>query len=128
MLSTNLSLKDKTITGIKWSFVDSFANQGMQFVIGIILARLLTPKEFGLIGIITIVIAISQTFVDSGFSQALIRKNDCRREDYSTAFYFNLSVKLFQRTTAFSFDSCFGHHSCYQLRRTDPENDSHKTN
>lgn len=64
----------------------------MQFVIGIILARLLTPKEFGLIGIITIVIAISQTFVDSGFSQALIRKNDCRREDYSTAFYFNLSV------------------------------------
>lgn len=87
-----MSLTDKTITGIKWSFVDSFANQGMQFIIGIVLARLLSPKEFGLIGIMMVVITISQAFVDSGFSQALIRKNDCREEDYSTVFYFNLLV------------------------------------
>lgn len=89
-----MSLKDKTITGIKWSFVDSFANQGIQFIVGIVLARLLSPREFGLIGIITVLIALSQSFVDSGFSQALIRKNDCTQEDYCTVFYFNMLVGI----------------------------------
>lgn len=58
------------------------------------MARLLTPEEFGLIGMITIFIAVSQTFIDSGFSQALIRKPDCRNEDYSTMFFFNLAVGI----------------------------------
>jgi teichuronic acid exporter len=87
-----VSLRQKTISGLTWSFIDSFASQGMQFMIGIILARLLSPKEFGLIGIIIIFTAISQSFVDSGFSKALIRKNDCGQEHYSTAFYFNCAV------------------------------------
>ena len=62
---------------------------------GIILARILSPAEFGLVGMITIFIAISQSFVDSGFQQALIRKKDADNTDFSTVFYFNLAVGVF---------------------------------
>lgn len=86
------NLKQKTISGLLWSFTESFANQGLLFIIGIVLARLLSPKEFGLIGMITVFIAISESFIDSGFSQALIRKKDCTETDLSTVFYFNLII------------------------------------
>ena len=89
-----MTLKEKTINGLSWSFADNFVNLGIQFIVGIILARLLTPKDYGLIGMITIFIAISQSFIDSGFSQALIRKTNCRDEDYSTVFFFNLGVGI----------------------------------
>jgi len=78
-----------------WSAIDSFAVQGIAFVVGIILARLLTPREFGLIGMITIFTAISGSFIDSGFSSALIRKKHCTNADYSTVFYYNLGMGLF---------------------------------
>jgi teichuronic acid exporter len=84
------SIKQKTISGILWSSVDNFTTQGIVFVVGIFLARLLEPKEFGLIGMITIFIAISDVFIRSGFSEALIRKNNCTQTDYSTVFFFNL--------------------------------------
>jgi teichuronic acid exporter len=86
------SLKNKTVSGLVWSFIDNFSKLGLTFVIGIILARLLTPREFGLVGMISIIIAISQSLVNSGFTQALIRKKDCTQADYSTVFYFNLLV------------------------------------
>lgn len=89
-----MSLKQKTITGFIWSFIDNFSKLGLTFIIGIILARLLSPREFGLIGMITIFIALSQSLVDSGFTQALIRKKDCTQADYSTVFYFNLLVGI----------------------------------
>ena len=89
-----MTLRQKTINGLKWSFVDTFANQGFQFIIGIILARLLVPKDFGLIGMLIFFIAISQSFIDSGFSQALIRKKDCKQVDFNTAFFFNLLVGI----------------------------------
>ena len=89
-----MSLKQKTITGLFWSFTDGFANLGVQFIVGIVLARLLTPREFGLIGMLTIFIAISQTFIDSGFSNALIRKKECSQKDYSTIFFFNILIGL----------------------------------
>lgn len=73
-----------------WSFADNFVTLGITFLVGIILARLLTPAEFGLTGMITIFIALSRSVVDSGFSQALIRKKECSEIDYATAFYFNL--------------------------------------
>lgn len=85
-----MSLRQKTITGLIWSFIDNFAVQGVHFVIGIVLARLLTPTDFGLIGMITIFISISQWFISSGFGQALIRKKECTQEDYSTVFIFNI--------------------------------------
>lgn len=89
-----MSLKQKTVSGLLWSFLDNFARLGITFVVGIILARLLTPREFGLIGMTTIFIAVSQSFIDSGFKQALIRKQDCTQTDFSTVFYFNLLVSL----------------------------------
>src|SRR5690554_5081710 len=84
------SLKNKTIKGVSWSFVDNIAGSGITFLVGIILARILTPKEFGLIGIISIFIAVFNSIVDSGFSNALIRKNNATHIDYNTAFIFNL--------------------------------------
>lgn len=88
------SLKQKTVNGLFWSFIDNFSSQGITFIVGIVLARLLTPKEFGLIGMITIFIAISQSFTNSGFSQALIRKKEVSDTDLSTVFYFNFGVGL----------------------------------
>jgi teichuronic acid exporter len=89
-----MSLKQKTISGLLWSFIDSFASQGVQFIVGVILARILSPREFGLIGMLTIFIAISQSFIDSGFTSALIRKKDCTQDDYATVFYFNIIVSI----------------------------------
>lgn len=90
-----MSLKQKTITGLVWSFIESFSKQIINFVIGLILARLLLPEEFGLIGMIGVFIAVSISFIDSGFSQALIRKQNCTDVDYSTVFFFNLLVGVF---------------------------------
>lgn len=90
-----MTLKGKTINGLLWSSVDNFVNQIIGFVVGIILARLLTPKEFGLIGMTTVFIAISSVIINSGFMQGLIRKQDCTPTDYSTVFYFNLVVSVF---------------------------------
>ena len=87
-----MSLKQKTLSGFRWGFVESLANQGIQLIIGIVLARLLSPKEFGLMGMVLIFTAISQILIDGGFSQALIRRRHCAPEDYSTAFYFNVAL------------------------------------
>ncbi|MEN8155077.1 MAG: lipopolysaccharide biosynthesis protein [Acidobacteriota bacterium] len=83
-------LKQKAISGLTWSFFDGFAFHGSNFVISIILARILSPKEFGLIGMLTIFIAISNSIIISGLSRALIRKNNCTQKDYSTVFFYNI--------------------------------------
>ena len=88
------SLKKKTVRGTFWSAVDNIANQGVTFLVGLVLARLLTPHEYGLIGYIMILVAVFNSIVDSGFSNALIRKKDAGETDYSTAFIFNLAVSL----------------------------------
>ncbi|MGU9049889.1 lipopolysaccharide biosynthesis protein [Clostridium perfringens] len=90
----NNEIKNKTVKGLIWTFLDLTLNQGLQFVIQIILARLLIPEQFGLIGIITVFIAISNSVVDSGFSNALIREKKVNQEDYSTVFYFNLITAM----------------------------------
>lgn len=90
-----MTLKQKTVAGLVWSFIDSVAGQGITFIVGIVLARLLSPREFGLIGMLTIFIAISQSLIDSGFRQALIRKQNCTQSDYSSVFYFNIAVSIF---------------------------------
>ena len=84
------SLKQKTVKGVGWSFADNIANQGVTFLVSLVLARLITPEEYGLIGIITIFIAVFNSIVDSGFSNALIRKNDIKEIDYSTVFITNM--------------------------------------
>lgn len=85
-------LKSKTVNGLKWSALERILSQGVQLILMLILARLLGPKAFGLIGMLAIFIAIGQVFIDSGFSSALIRKTDRSDVDYSTAFYFNIIV------------------------------------
>ena len=87
-------LRKKTLHGAGWSFIDNIANYGVSFIVGLILARMLTPQEYGLIGIILIFIALFNTIVDSGFSNALIRNKDAKEIDYNTVFYVNLAVSL----------------------------------
>ncbi len=89
-----MSLKRKTVDGLLWSFIDTALGQGIQFFVSIVLARLLLPREFGLIGMILIFIALSEAFINSGFSSALIRKKDCNQSDYSTVFFFNLTAGI----------------------------------
>lgn len=88
------SLKDKTVRGVGWSAADAFLGQGVTFVVGLVLARLLTPDEYGLVGIVTIFTTILISVVDSGFSNSLIRKQKVSEDDYSTLFYFNLTVSV----------------------------------
>lgn len=87
-------LKRRTVKGFVWSSLESILSQGQGIIFGIFLARLLSPGEFGLIGMITIFISIAQVFVDSGLSQSLIRKQNCTTLDYSTIFWVNLSIGL----------------------------------
>lgn len=88
------SLRDKTVKGVGWSAADAFLGQGVTFIVGLVLARLLSPEEYGLIGIVTIFTTIMMGIVDSGFSNALIRKQEVTDEDYSTLFFFNLVISL----------------------------------
>lgn len=88
------SLKKKTLHGVTWSFIDNIANSGITFLVGLILARLLTPAEYGIMAMVAIFIAVSTSIIDSGFSNALIRKNDIKRIDYNTVFYFNLVISF----------------------------------
>lgn len=68
--------------------------QGVQFVVMIIMARLLLPEEFGLVGMLTIFMAVAQTLVDSGFGHSLIQKSDATADDETSAFYFNIVVAI----------------------------------
>lgn len=77
-----------------WSAIERFGNQGIQFIIGLILARLLMPEDYGLIGMLLVFISVAQVFVEGGFSSALIRKTQPTANDYSTAFWFNLFAAL----------------------------------
>lgn len=86
------SLKDKTVKGVLWSAIDRFSAQGIQFVFSILIARLLVPEDYGVIAMLGIFLAVSQTFIDSGFGTALIRKIDRTETDFSTVFYFNIIV------------------------------------
>jgi len=88
------SIKDKAVKGIGWSFVDNVASSGITFLVGLILARLLTPAEYGIMAMIAIFIAVSNSIIDSGFSNALVRKINIQRIDYNTVFFFNLVVSL----------------------------------
>ena len=88
------SLKAKAIKGMLWNTIEKFSVQGIQFIIGIVLARMLLPSDYGLIGMLAIFIAISQWFIDSGFSTALIQKKNRSEIDFSTVFYFNIVVSF----------------------------------
>jgi teichuronic acid exporter len=95
------SLKNKAVRGVMWSFLDNFGTLGIGFVIGIVLARLLSPSEYGLLGMVAVFTAIAQTVADSGFGSALIRKPDLKDEDLYTTFWFNLGVSILMYAVLF---------------------------
>ena len=88
------SLKSKTVKGVGWSAVDNVLQTGVTFLVSIVLARLLSPDDYGLIGLIAIFTAICNTIINAGFTTALIRKKDATDDDYNTVFLVNLTVGL----------------------------------
>lgn len=88
-------LKDKTVRGVGWSAIDNVAKYAVTFIVGIILARLLSPDDYGLIGIISIFTTVCTALIDGGFGDALVRKKDVTDDDYNTVFIVNLVLSLF---------------------------------
>lgn len=89
-----MSLKQQATAGFAWTFAQQFGNQIIGFVVSLILARILLPAEFGLIGMIAILVGLGRVLVDSGLTQSLIRNKENDQDDYSTVFYFNLFASL----------------------------------
>lgn len=88
------NLKHDTVKGLFWSSVERFSVQGVSFLVMLVIARILSPADYGLVGMLSIFMAIAQCLIDSGFSNALIRKQDRTDVDNNTVFYFNLVVSL----------------------------------
>ena len=82
------------IHALAWTSIDRFGQQAVQFIIGVVLARLLSPSDYGLIGMLMIFIAVSSIMVDGGFGQALIRKEKPTQIDFSTIFWLNLFMSI----------------------------------
>ena len=97
------NLKQKMLGALAWSSVDRLGQQVVQFVISLILARLLNPTDFGLLGMVMIFSALSYVLVESGFGQALIRKQDANETDYNTIFYFNIATSVLLYLILFAF-------------------------
>lgn len=87
--------KSKVFSGVIWASVQRFGTMIISFVTNIVLARLLTPDDFGTIGMLLLFLAIANTFVDSGFGSALIQKKDANQTDFSTVFFINLGLSVF---------------------------------
>ena len=88
------SVRKQLSHGVLWNFIEKILTEGAQFVIGIILARLLLPSDFGLIGMLAVFVAISNVFIYGGLGQALIQKKDCSDIDYSTSFVVNIVISV----------------------------------
>lgn len=96
------SLKSKTIKGTIWSAVDNLTQYGVTFIVSIVLARLLNPDDYGLIGIITIFTTVCTAIINGGFSNALVRKKEPTENDYSTAFIVNLGLSILLYSIVFT--------------------------
>lgn len=86
------SLKKQAFVGVGWNAVGRLSTQGVSFILQIILARLLSPSDYGIIAMMAIFLQVASVFVDSGFGKALVQKQNCEEKDYSTVFYYNLAV------------------------------------
>ena len=86
------NLKTQTVRGVWWSFLEKYSTQGVAFLVTIIMARHVTPGEYGLIGMLAIFMALAQVFIDGGFANALIQKEVRTETDFSTVFWINVSI------------------------------------
>lgn len=95
------TLKQKAVSGIVWTAIQKYSTIFIQFISGIVLARLLTPYDYGCIGMLTIFMTLAQTFIDGGFGSALIQKKHPTQEDYSTIFWWNMAMAVIMYTILF---------------------------
>ena len=95
------SLKQKATSGMIWTALQKYSTMFIHFISGIILARLLTPHDYGCIGMLSIFMVLAEAFIDGGFGSALIQKNSPTQEDYSTIFYWNIGVATLMYTVLF---------------------------
>jgi O-antigen/teichoic acid export membrane protein len=97
----NNDLKKKAASGMVWTALQKYSTMIISFISGIILARLLTPFDYGCIGMLSIFMVLARTFIDGGFASALIQKKNPSKEDYSTIFFWNLSVSVVMYATLY---------------------------
>lgn len=96
------SLKIQTKKGLFWKTFDSFSNTGMQFVVGIVMARLLSPTDYGITALPVVFFAVASTFIDGNFGLALIRKPELSEKDLSTSFLYSLAMGVLMYISLFS--------------------------
>lgn len=108
------SLESKTTQAFSWSMLESIIGFGFTFITGIIIARIVGPSEYGIIGIVTVIFSYSSLLIDSGFSSALVRDKDAAENDFNSIFIFNVFVSaalyIFLFVSAPSIASYFGQH------------------
>ena len=92
---SNENLKKKTISSLIWYACQKFGTLILAFFGNLILARFLTPEDYGVVGMLTIFISLSEVFIDSGLGAALIQRDNPTEEDYSTVFWTNIVVSIF---------------------------------
>jgi len=90
-----VSLKKQTFSALIWTFLDTVFTKGITLFASVLLARTLGPEDFGIVGMITIFIAIGTTLADSGLASSLIRSQEADEKDYATVFYTNMGISLF---------------------------------
>jgi len=89
-----MSIKEQAKSTVIWSSIERFSVQGIQFILMILLGKLLAPDIFAPVAMLNIFMAVAQTFIDSGFANALIQRKERQEKDYSTVFYFNIAISL----------------------------------
>ena len=86
--------KNITIKGLFWNAIDRFGNQAIVTIVGVITARILTPEDFGVIGVLLIFLTVTTAFIDSGLATSLVRTKIVDERDYSSMFVFNLTASI----------------------------------
>lgn len=96
------NIKEKTKKGLYWKFAEQFSNYGVQFIIGIFMARMLSPEDYGITALPAVFMAIAGIFTSGGFYAAMVRKSDLNDSDLSTAFYYSTCVGFLMYLVLFS--------------------------
>lgn len=87
-------IKKKTISGLIWQYAEKCGSEIIQFIVSIVIARILSPEEYGIIGIVTVFITVANVFVVSGLGQALVQQKEINEDDYSTVFFYNIAFSI----------------------------------
>lgn len=104
------NLKTKTVKGVWWSFLEKYSTQGVSFIVTLVMARILTPELYGLIGMTALYMSLGQVFIDGGFANALIQKDKNRTDaDFSTVFWINITISLITYSLLFVFAPLIAH-------------------